>query len=116
MVKISTMVAFTLGVILLAGSGWAVERAIKCEGPGCEHVMNSFQPRPGDTFEAFGRIFLLKSVEEVFLMTVANMWKEEGCRSREHFIEVRESIHPKAGFDLEQIVWLHEFELVGKPV
>lgn len=51
MVKISTMVAFALGVILLAGSGWAVERAIKCEGPGCEHVMNSFQPRIGENHD-----------------------------------------------------------------
>ena len=53
---------------------------------------------PGDRFSVFGATFELLDVSLVPLSDVANMWKEEGCRSREHFIDVWCCIHPKKGF------------------
>ena len=66
---------------------------------------------PGDRFLAFGKEFALLSVEDVDLYTVSLLWKEEGCRSREHFIEVWNEIHPRVGYSDMQRVYLHHFKL-----
>lgn len=67
---------------------------------------------PGDTFEAFGAIFELVTVHQVFLESVSHLWRDEGCRSREHFIEVWNGIHPRSGYSDQQRVWLHRFKMV----
>ena len=66
----------------------------------------------GDRFLAFDQWFDLKSVTEEPLHVVADLWQQEGCTSREHFIEVWESIHPGTGYRPEQMVFLHRFQLV----
>ena len=67
---------------------------------------------PRDRFIAFGRQFELLSIEDVDLYTVSLLWKEEGCTSREHFIEVWQSIHPRIGYSDSQRVYLHHFTLL----
>jgi hypothetical protein len=66
----------------------------------------------GDRFLVFDQWFDLKIVTEVPLHYVADLWRQEGCTSRAHFIEVWESIHPGRGYQPEQIVFLHWFKLV----
>ena len=66
----------------------------------------------GDRFLAFDQWFDLKIVTEAPLHYVADLWRQEGCTSREHFIEVWESMHPSRGYQPEQIVFLHWFKLV----
>lgn len=39
-------------------------------------------------------------------------WREEGCSSPDEFISIWQGIHPRKGWDSEQFVFLHEFELV----
>lgn len=68
---------------------------------------------PGNIFEAFGAQFELKSVSEEKLTIIADLWLQEGCRSREHFIEVWNDIHPRAGYQPDQVVFLHRFKKVG---
>ena len=65
-----------------------------------------------DTFEAFGAMFLLKSVSEESLHVVSDLWMQEGCKSREHFIEVWKTIHPRVGYRPKQHVFLHRFKKV----
>lgn len=68
--------------------------------------------KPKDTFEAFGATFKIKDVLRMKLDTVAGFYEEEGCDSREDFIEIWKLIHPRNGFDPEQWVFVHEFERV----
>jgi hypothetical protein len=70
----------------------------------------------GDRFQAFGSWFALRSVEDVALWEVALLWKEEGCTSQEHFIEIWKSIHPKTGYSEAQRVYLHRFQRVKECV
>ncbi len=66
--------------------------------------------KPGDTFEVFGKRFVLTHVMRMRLGFVAtDCFIQEGCTSDQDFIEVWTGIHPKAGFDPEQIVWAHCF-------
>lgn len=67
---------------------------------------------PGDHFEAFGVTFELLAVTDMDLYEVSLLWKEEGCRSREHFIEVWNGIHPRVGYSDYQRVYLHRFKRV----
>lgn len=66
----------------------------------------------GDTFEAFGATFQVKSVTEESLHYVADLWHQEGCTSHEHFIEVWKEIHPVVGYRPTQSVYLHRFKKV----
>ena len=66
----------------------------------------------GDRFQAFGAWFDLKSVEEEPLHIVADLWRPEGCTSREHFVDVWNEIHPRIGYVPHQIVYLHWFKKV----
>ena len=69
---------------------------------------------PGDTFSAFGAQFEIVAVSTWKLGYVAKkLWQNEGCTSREHFIQVWEDIHPKKGFIPDQIVILHTFKKIG---
>lgn len=65
---------------------------------------------PGDVFEAFGNRFELLSVKDVSLYEVSLLWKEEGCSSREDFVNVWKSIHPRTGYSDSQRVYLHNFK------
>ena len=67
----------------------------------------------GDRFMAFGAEFEILSVEHVHLGDVADiLWKEEGATSRDEFIEIWKSIHPRKGFDPKRRAWLHHFRRV----
>lgn len=65
----------------------------------------------GDTFKAFEATFQLTNVEKLALFYVANnYYREEGLQSKEEFIEGWEQIHPRKGYDSNQIVWVHVFK------
>jgi len=64
----------------------------------------------GDTFEAFGATFEITKQERWMLEDVAcGLYLEEGCDAPARFIVVWKSIHRKAGWRPEQIVWVHWF-------
>lgn len=69
----------------------------------------------GDTFSAFGAVFELLSVKDVSLYEVSLLWKEEGCASREDFIQEWNEIHPRTGYSDSRRVYLHHFTRVCKP-
>ena len=67
----------------------------------------------GDTFEAFGKTFVILAVTKKSLGMVATLyWYEEGCDSKQEFIDVWKKIHPRKGYVPEQIVYLHRFKLL----
>lgn len=64
----------------------------------------------GDSFEAFGATFLIEKVFKESLGNIASYhFKEEGCGSRQEFINIWRKIHPRKGFDPSQMVWVHQF-------
>lgn len=64
----------------------------------------------GDTFIAFDRQFTLVDVKKEKLKHIAeNYFKEEGFESPEGFIEKWKQLHPKKGWDPEQLVFVHDF-------
>ena len=68
---------------------------------------------PGDTFEAFDCQFILTDVRDEALGVVATeFFHEEGCDSKEEFIAIWNSIHPRVGYSDSQRVYLHEFHRV----
>ena len=69
---------------------------------------------PGDRFSAFARWFELTAVTLVTVGYVTLLWKEEGCLSEVHFIDIWKSIHPGVGYDPDQSVFLHRFTQVLK--
>lgn len=69
-----------------------------------------------DSFQAFGVYFCLTYICKIPLRVAATLWKQEGCRSMKHFIAVWKSIHPKTGYDPNQVVWLHKFKKVEEEV
>jgi len=69
----------------------------------------------GDTFDAFGTTFTIQGVFPTTLGNVAiNLFKQEGCRSTEDFVEVWKKIHPRKGFVADQTVQVHVFEKEGE--
>ena len=68
---------------------------------------------PHDIFEAFGEIFEIIDINLLLLSVVADHWKEEGCTSRQDFIELWEKIHPRKGYDPSQIVRVHIFRRIS---
>ena len=70
--------------------------------------------KAGDTFAAFGRVFMLRGVEPMRLHSVAALWfYEEGCELPEDFIAIWNKIYPKSQFGdcATNIVYLHKFML-----
>lgn len=65
--------------------------------------------KTGDTFKVFGQEFLIEKVERRTLGDVADHYKEEGCESRQDFVEVWNSIHRRKGFDRWRRVYVHVF-------
>lgn len=73
---------------------------------------NEIYGEPGDYFHAFNVRFTIVQVVRRNLREVAFLyWREEGCRSPEHFIAVWNRLHPRKGYDPEHLVWHHEFRL-----
>jgi len=67
----------------------------------------------GDTFDAFGEVFEIVSVNLMQLGDVKQYhFKHEGFSSPEGFVAIWKRIHPIAGFRPFQKVWYHEFRLV----
>lgn len=61
----------------------------------------------------WGDVIAIRSVVKLTLQGVRDLyWREEGCESKEDFQRVWESIHPLAGFRPDQVVFLHQFEVV----
>lgn len=73
-----------------------------------------YMGHPGDRFLAFGAEFEIVNVEDVYLLQVAMIWKEEGCESEEHFKQVWQEIHPVVGYQEYQRVKLHHFRKVER--
>lgn len=67
----------------------------------------------GDFFTVGITQFVLEDVLSCKLWIVAEQFfKEEGCKSKEEFIQVWESLHPHAGYQPNQNVYLHFFKEV----
>lgn len=64
---------------------------------------------PGDTFPAFGMTFLIEIVAEWPLSKVADYWRDEGCTSRQDFIDLWSKIHYRKKFVPGQVVFVHRF-------
>ena len=71
---------------------------------------NTRYGNPGDSFYAFGARFVLTKVERAELGVAKANWKDEGCDSPEHFVQVWKELHPRRPFDPTHRVWLHHFE------
>jgi len=67
----------------------------------------------GDTFEIFGHEFEIVDRFRASLNYVALHWIEEGCESREDFIQLWKQIHPRKGFDPTQRVFVHVFRRIS---
>jgi len=69
---------------------------------------------PGDYFESFGLIFILRDVYRIRLNVVAwYHYLEEGCNSETEFKKIWKRLHPRKGFQPDQKVYFHEFRLNG---
>lgn len=68
---------------------------------------------PGAHFFVAGHKFEILVIRRMLLGEVADHWKEEGCSSREDFVEVWCQIHPGRGFQLDWKVWVHIFRRVN---
>jgi hypothetical protein len=67
----------------------------------------------GDTFSAFGATFVVVERYATSLSIIShNYWREEGCTSEADFVNVWNEIHPRKGYDPQQIVWCHLFRRV----
>lgn len=54
----------------------------------------------------------LRAVTRVRLDVVLEFYRQEGCQSPQEFIDIWKRIHPRRGFLPNELVWLHEFEVV----
>lgn len=69
--------------------------------------------RVDDRFRAFGAEFELTHVLRTTLLFVASdAWRQEGVESPAAFQVIWEDIHPRRGFDPEQVVYAHIFRRV----
>jgi hypothetical protein len=69
--------------------------------------------KEGDRFEAFGSYFLIERIHHIPLEAVKALWKEEGCRSTDDFVQVWNDIHPNKKFNSDQLIYLHWFRKEG---
>ena len=68
----------------------------------------------GDYFVVGGAGFQLTNVSKKPLGEIClNHYKEEGCKSSQHFIDVWSRIHYNKGFIPTWVVFFHEFRRVG---
>lgn len=65
---------------------------------------------PGERFKAAEEVWEFTHVVRVPLQVVANhFYSEEGCMSKEDFIDIWEDIHYRKGYEPDWMVWLHLF-------
>jgi len=67
-----------------------------------------------DTFEVFGETFVITEISKMKLKAVGDRYLVEGCESREDFIELWQKLHPRTGFNPEQLVFVHVFAMHAK--
>jgi hypothetical protein len=68
----------------------------------------------GDVLDTVGGPIQLTEVVRKPLATVRDdYWRQEGLASPEDFERTWAALHPRRGFDPEQLVWLHRFVRVG---
>jgi len=64
----------------------------------------------GDTFEFADHIFVLKRIEDITLSVVAlELYKHEGCKCPEEFINIWMDLYPRDGWTPNKKVWVHFF-------
>jgi hypothetical protein len=63
----------------------------------------------GDTFEAFGAVFVIEGLDKLPLAWIVDAWKAEGCQSKDDFLNVWRQIHPNRTVDLKEKFWVHYF-------
>ena len=68
--------------------------------------------RIGSTFQAFDRTFTITDIIRLYLSNVANdYYYEEGFDSPQEFIAFWKIIHPRKGYEPDQVIYAHEFKL-----
>lgn len=81
------------------------------DGAKCCTSRNKRYGAAGDTFQIDGRTYRLTAVRRLALDTVAErFYQHEGVNSPEEFRTLWADIHPRKGWDPEQIVWTHFFK------
>ncbi len=87
--------------------------AIKAGRKTCTARTHRFG-KPGDLLDTEGAgVVRLIGIEQVALRVVRDKhWQREGLASPEAFESIWREIHPRKGFDPDQMVWLHMFERV----
>jgi hypothetical protein len=72
---------------------------------------NSRYGYPGDYFILGGRKYVITLIRRLPLKEVAETFhREEGVEDQTHFIWLWEEIHPRKGFNPDQLVWTHFFQ------
>ena len=67
----------------------------------------------GDTFiENNTEYIIIKQIHLPLETVTSKFWKEEGAKSPQEFKQIWESIHPKARYQPDMLVWLHLFKKV----
>lgn len=67
---------------------------------------------PGDYDTPFGGVRVHRVIRLTLGVVRSVHWREEGCDSPEDFERVWNGVHPQAGFRPDQVVYLHEFQVV----
>lgn len=71
--------------------------------------------KQGDTFDAFGATFTFRYVMRCPLELVALLlYRAEGFTSSEDFIQCWQRLHPRKGYQADQIVYVHYFTKGGE--
>lgn len=69
----------------------------------------------GDTFEIDGRKYKLTGVDHHYLWAVGIiLFRDEGFDNLDKFKSYWEKLHPRKGYDPDQLVWIHFFREVLK--
>lgn len=69
----------------------------------------------GDSFKAFGRCFVLTSVDKRQLGEIANHhFEEEGFNSSQEFIDFWNKLHPRKRFQVGQYIYFHKFQSASR--
>jgi len=66
----------------------------------------------GYIFQVFGRTFVITDIRQMYLKQIANSYYyEEGFDSPQEFIAFWKIIHPRKGYEPNQIIYAHNFRL-----
>jgi uncharacterized protein YqfB (UPF0267 family) len=79
---------------------------------GLKTATSRSRPLP-HRFTAFGAVFEVLVCMQITLDKVTRFhYEREGCQSPEEFMEIWTRIHPRKGYDLNQLVWFHLFRRI----